>query len=116
MAVVNAQGALLSNEGELLSEWQSMANDVLAFQLTNLRLGVLTTARVLQVKDGNLRSPWVEVAQDVQSFQLADYRLVLRGPDGVKFQQGNLYQAWARPSASDLREIGLNSTTPVYLP
>ena len=115
MAVVNAQGVLLSNEGELLSEWQWMANDVLAFQLTNLRLGVLTTARVLQVKDGNLRAPWVEVAQDVQSFQLADYRLVLRGADGVKFQQGNLYQAWARPNAS-VSEIGLNGTVPVYLP
>lgn len=70
-----------------------MAENVRAFQLTNLRLGIIDSQGRLMVKEGNLRAGWIQIAEQVTSFQLSNYRLLVGNTDGsFSFQSGNIYQ------------------------
>ena len=92
-----------------------MAQHVRAFQLTNLRVGILDAENNLLVKEGNLRAEWVHLAKNVTSFQLSNYRTLMSGADGVfKYQEGNLYQPWSDLPA-DLQAAILNDEQPIFV-
>jgi hypothetical protein len=94
-----------------------MASNIRAFQLTNVRMGMIDAKGSLLVKEGNLRAEWVGQAEHVQSFQLADMRLIMRGDDGaVNFKEGNLYQVWRDLPYATSDAALLNGEMPVYIP
>ena len=93
-----------------------MAERIRAFQLTNLRLGILDAQGRLLVKEGNLRAGWIVVAEQAASYQISNYRLLVQYADGsFGYQEGNLYQP-LEALAWDVQMVFINDRIPVFVP
>jgi hypothetical protein len=92
-----------------------MAEHVRAFQLTNLRLGILDEDNNLLVKEGNLRAEWIRIEEKADIFQLSNYRMVFHNANGTfKYQEGNLYQP-TNDLPVNLQSAVMNDEQPVFL-
>jgi predicted chitinase len=87
---------LYVQEGELGGEIVHQAADVKKFQIEGDRIGVITTAGVLQVKEGDLGPGWAEIsAGNVTDFQLEDTR--------IAYTEGT--ELWAREGELDATSV-----------
>lgn len=86
LAVLRADGTLLTAEGALNAPLEPVAENVCAYQKTLTRLGVLQCDGTLLVKESpgsRLRA----VAAGVDAFQILDDRAAFRGADGSLWAQ-----------------------------
>ncbi len=65
------------------SEWEEVAQDILDFQVTNTRIGILDKNSYLFVKPNDWRTEWVLVKENVKAFSISDHRIGVTDIEGI---------------------------------
>ena len=104
-ALLDSQNNLLEHEGSK-SNWTTLAENALDFQITNQRVAILDMDRNLLVSESG--GEWILQAENVRAFSVSDHRVGYLTNSGELFvKEGGLENEWI-PLASGVSAFQLN--------
>ncbi|MDO9302276.1 MAG: M23 family metallopeptidase, partial [Anaerolineales bacterium] len=112
IALLDSQNNLLMHKGKFtanedsMSNWTTLAKNILDFQITNQRVAILDLNRNLLVSESD--GEWILQAKNVRAFSISDHRVGYLTDSGELFvKEGGLESEWL-PLSSGVSAFQLN--------